>query len=531
MALEKQAWNGYRQEKTLSAGFLARDGDGRPVVLKRLDSFVDPRVPEWLAEAWHPGVPRCLGQTCDDTGTWYAVFSFLPGRTAQEILAGEPGGLPWQQVLPWLLQWARALVYLHQQNEQPLAHLDIKPDNLVIDERNRAGLIDFGAARFLQSDEERPPVAYAADTPQALTPQYAAPEQAGRGCGAGSDLYALGLTALVLLTGRSPERCRSLPVSQAAAHVPDALQSLLSRCLHADPGQRLDQADELAFALERIGRQSPEHTGETAVTREEAQPEPVRLAAPLLCVWDGPACGCELAACLAGSCDVLVIDANLLNPRADLLLGVPGHLYRNRPPGQSCGLEAALQAQQQGRLTPQLLRTLAQDTAISRVRLLAGTVKLEDYEYVHLDSLHQVIQTAQLLADLVLVLVNRTIFDAFTCLALLTADRIVVPLKAELGTFREVNRMVDFLISRHHLPLDRLHYVAFPSDRQHDLSGSTMAELCDNRLAGRISASVKRAAGRRTRPYAAALSDKNKAEYGRLVEQLDLPRLPRKGDT
>ena len=515
-------WTDYQQEKTLSAGFLARDGLGRQVVLKRLDSFVDPLVPEWLTEAWHPGIPRCLGQTCDETGTQYAVFTFLPGRTAGAILAEEAGGLPWQRVLPWLVQWARALVYLHQQNERALAHLDIKPDNLVVDGQDRAGLIDFGAARVINPGGEDQ-----AKTHQALTRQYAAPEQPTSRTSPGSDLYALALTALVLLTGDPPERCRCLAAGKLDADMPDDLKNLLSRCLHADPARRLEQAGELARALERVGRKDQADQPAEAM-RDEKPPEEARLAAPLLCVWDGPACGCELAAFLARSRDVLVIDANLLNPRADLLLGVPGHVYRVRTQDQTCGLAAALKAQQQGRLTPQALRSLTQETAVSRLRLLSGTVKLEDYEYVHLDSLHQVLKMAQLVTDLVMVLVNRTIFDAYTCLALMTADQIVLPLNADLGTFREVNRMVDFLISRHHLPIDRLHYVAFPYDPQRDLSGSTMAELCENHLSARISVCAKRTASRRTRPYAAALCEKNKTEYSRLADRLGLSRTPEK---
>ncbi|MDW7655573.1 MAG: protein kinase [Bacillota bacterium] len=540
----------YELETRLCSGCLVRDiQDGMRYVHKPIVSFVDPAVPEQLADVWHAGIPRCLGQTVDEDGTAYCIFEYINGVPLTDTINHNPGGIDPGVWLPWMIQWSQMLSYLHLQREFPLVHLDIKPANLIVDRQSDVGLIDFGAARLLDGRECSGPL----KGKQAMTMNYAAPELvAGTPC-PGSDLFALGLVMLVLLTGKKPEECRDKPLSASVSGQPAALQTLIGKCLHSDPAMRYNQADALISDLKmiydqlkieqtdnacdlKIDDKGVQQDGQSGVQisakgAADGQVREERLPAPLLCVWDGAACGCELAAVLAERHSVLVIDANLLNPRADLLLGHPHRFYRDQSKIRLNGLDLAMQAEQQGRLTPQLLTTLARDTSVSRVRLLDCTNQLDDYEYCHLDSLHQTLKWARLIADLVIVLCTRSVFDAFTCLCLLAADKVVIPLAGDVGSFREVKRSLEFLSARNYLEQNRLAFVAFPYNKQTDLSRGTMNELSDGRLAGVISEQrQRRLRGCGAVPYAACLSDANKKEYRSLIAQFDLLRQERKGD-
>jgi hypothetical protein len=535
--------NRYRLERPWHDSWLAEDTvEGVSCVLKPAGAFIDRDVPAWLARTWHPGIPRCLGQIDSPEENWL-LFEYLPGRSLAEQAEASGGRLSLPVLLPPLIRLAGLLSFLHQQEDRPLVHLDIKPANLILDACGQIALIDFAAAQFLPAGNQQGDASGAVphDRPAgrwALTPEYAAPELlVGRPC-PGSDLYALGVTLLVLLTGTTAAACRSLPLPELLPGLPESLHRIIGRCLHADPEQRYAQGDELACdllaATEMLQHGFPAHIQSLDPT--VAAPDDVagrlsgqHLPAPIISIWDGPECGCELAAVIAEDRDVVVIDANLLNPRADLLLGLRGGSRRLFPEHVVSGLDRVMREEQQGHLDPSLLETLLQTTGLPRVRLLAANEGLEHYELYQLDSLYQILKLARLTADLVIVLCNRIVFDAFTCLCLLAADQILVPLGGDVGSFREVNRNVDFLAARHPLRRDRLNYVAFPYSSRTDLSWGTMDELCGGRLVGCVSERpARRSMKSGAVPYAAALDRINRQEYRGLIKRIKLTDLQRR---
>jgi hypothetical protein len=129
-------------------------------------------------------------------GSWYyIVMEYLEGRTLAQIIH-QQGRLPSDETLSILHQLAEALNYAHQSK---LIHRDIKPGNIVIDSVGLATLTDFGVARAAQETK--------LTTTGALigTPQYMSPEQArGEEVDHRTDIYALGVVAYEMLTGRAP---------------------------------------------------------------------------------------------------------------------------------------------------------------------------------------------------------------------------------------------------------------------------------------------------------------------------------------
>jgi serine/threonine protein kinase len=103
------------------------------------------------------------------------------------------------ELLPWVGQLCEALAYIHE--EAGLVHRDIKPSNLLLDERDRLKLSDFGISGSLTESFTR----LTGEHPSAGTPAYMSPEQAcGKAPHPSDDLYALGATLYELLSGQPP---------------------------------------------------------------------------------------------------------------------------------------------------------------------------------------------------------------------------------------------------------------------------------------------------------------------------------------
>ncbi|HBP37488.1 MAG TPA: hypothetical protein DD640_01875, partial [Clostridiales bacterium] len=351
-----------RQTAWLAADRLS----GRQCLIKPKASFTDPRVAAWLGQVWHSGLPRLLGELDGSGHEPCFIFEYLAGRTLDELASENQGRITLKRLMPLLVQAARILAFMHQQNEVCILHLDIKPENLLLNEQDQISLIDFGAARLMTSGPSDTTEGQAQNPVDrlALTPDYAAPELLAGYPGPGCDLYALGLTALHLLTGLPPSACRSRPLPELVKDLPGGLQRLIGSLLHTDAAIRSCHASELAAGLsaelkaeldladheDRREKSTAASVAEqTAALKQPAavhdspadlpsecptdnqpsidnQPDSetgrqygpaADLAkAPVLCVWDGAELGCELAAVVAADyhSQILVIDTDLLNP-------------------------------------------------------------------------------------------------------------------------------------------------------------------------------------------------------------------------
>ena len=122
-------------------------------------------------------------------------MTFIKGKPLSKILELE-GPLPPNRVKRYFLQVADALKAVHSVN---LLHRDIKPANIIIDQQDRAILIDFGATREFVAGKTR-------EMSVTLTPGYAPLEQYSYRSKRwpSTDLYALCASMYELLTGELP---------------------------------------------------------------------------------------------------------------------------------------------------------------------------------------------------------------------------------------------------------------------------------------------------------------------------------------
>lgn len=521
----------YRLIKQLQTAWLAIDQtNGQQVLIRRSADFADRSVGNWLGQIWHAGLPRMLETLQNSEDEECFVFEYLEGQPLNLLAAGSGRKMPLERLLPLISQVARILSFMHQESELPVLHLDLKPDHILVDEQGRAKLIDFGASIILRSKQAEE--GENQKTQIALTPDYAAPEiSAGKPC-PGSDLFSLGMTMLHLATGQSPETCRNRPLPELMTGFPVGLQRLISRCLLSDPLARYAEADELACDLEAINLTEipePEIIIESSAKIEPELTTFSHMPAPLICIWDGAEFGCEMAAVLAERGRVLVIDADLLSPRADTLLGVKTSQMQVGGIADLSGLDLALTEAQRGHLDLGRLARLIQPTRIDGVGALTSQAGLDHYEYFDLDSLDKLLRLSRLVCDQVIVLCSRFVFDAFTCLCLQTATRVLVPLAGNSGSFRQCRRDIEYMTARQQLVRSKILFVAFGYNPQTDLSRGTLDALCDGRLAGCISERNKRRTMKNgALPYAASLDQISIHEYQMLIRNIRLPETIRK---
>jgi serine/threonine protein kinase len=196
------------------------------------------------------------------SGAIYIVMELLEGQDFRTVLQ-EQGTLPEREAVAYALQVCHALEDAHGLG---IIHRDLKPQNLFLTRRPRGGsilkVLDFGVSKLDPSQFDAAPLT--GPDGAVGTPRYMAPEQwsGASQVDARSDLWALGMILYEMLTGavphdrRRPEERRALLLAGAIPSLrtlrPDitpAVETVVLRCLRADPDKRWRSARRLAAAL------------------------------------------------------------------------------------------------------------------------------------------------------------------------------------------------------------------------------------------------------------------------------------------
>ena len=266
--------NRYRILKTLGRGgfgetYLTEDThmpSRRKCVLKQLKPIVkQPKTPLWMKERFqreaaileelgdgHKQIPQ-LYAYFSEKDKFYLVQEWIEGLTLDQYWS-EEGNLHRDQVRQILLQLLPVLEYVHSRH---IIHRDIKPDNIILHQGdNLPFLIDFGAVKEAIATE----INHNSDSIYSAsigTPGYMSSEQAAGRPIYSSDLYSLGLTAIFLLTGKSPHELETDPRNgeiiwrEHAFNLDDDLGAILDRATRFHPRDRFSTVQEMLAALKQ----------------------------------------------------------------------------------------------------------------------------------------------------------------------------------------------------------------------------------------------------------------------------------------
>lgn len=194
----------------------------------------------------------------EDDGDLFLVMELVEGRTLREVIHADAPLTP-RAALDILEPVAGALGLAHGAG---LLHRDVKPENVIIRDDGQVKVADFGLARAVTAAT----TAVTGASTVLGTVSYLSPEQVEQGASdARSDVYALGIVAFEMLTGRKPFEGDSpihvayqhvhgqVPApSTLVSHVPPAADELVRRMTSRSPGERPADGREVADLVRTV---------------------------------------------------------------------------------------------------------------------------------------------------------------------------------------------------------------------------------------------------------------------------------------
>ena len=242
----------------MSRVFLGRDEVlDRPVAVKVVEpDSEDPEVGlrfqregRAAARLSHPNIVQVYDageDELDGNRVSYIVMEYVPSGDFRDMM-DKHGQLPETMLSRVGADVAAGLAHAH---ERGIVHRDVKPHNVLIDDRGSPKLADFGIARALDGTTSH----NRADS-YLGTADYSSPEQLrGERVTAKSDVYSLGATLYHAAVGRAPFSGNSIevanqhilkvpePPGQRGARISEELEALILDCLAKDPSRRPDAA-------------------------------------------------------------------------------------------------------------------------------------------------------------------------------------------------------------------------------------------------------------------------------------------------
>ena len=262
-------------QRIVALKVLPRRAMQSPSAIKRFEREV-----RAAARLMHPNIVTAY-DAGEQEGIHYLVMEYVDGKDLAAILA-EQGPLAVAQAIDYTAQAAKGLAFAHSEG---IVHRDIKPGNLLVDEKGTVKILDMGLARMGSAGGQA-----GSDDSESLTTSgqvmgtcdYMAPEQAEDTHGADhrADVYSLGCTLYRLLTGRKPYEGetmirillahREAPIPSLCAARPDvpaSLDAVYQKMMAKTPEERYQSMSEVIDALE------------ACVTTREPVPPPVVVGA------------------------------------------------------------------------------------------------------------------------------------------------------------------------------------------------------------------------------------------------------------
>jgi uncharacterized protein YndB with AHSA1/START domain/tRNA A-37 threonylcarbamoyl transferase component Bud32 len=202
-----------------------------------------------LARLRHPYIV-----TVHDVGKvdqlYYLVMEYVEGQSLRQLLSEK--SVAEQDAVEFVPQMAEALQHAH---ESGVVHRDIKPENVLVDDRGRVRLVDFGLATlFGPAARPSADAELVAGTPGYMAPeQYTSPESVDHR----ADIYSTGVVFYEMLAGCRPSPDREPPSRKAATD--PRLDPIVLRAIEKDRQRRQQAARELHAEVTALSR-TPEST-------------------------------------------------------------------------------------------------------------------------------------------------------------------------------------------------------------------------------------------------------------------------------
>jgi eukaryotic-like serine/threonine-protein kinase len=239
-----------RLERQVAVKLLAEHLADEPAFVSRFQ-----REAQAAARLVHPNIVQVFDSGRDEqSGQYFIVMEYIEGSSCAEILRDQ-GWVEVDEGLNIIEQACEGLGYAHRHG---VVHRDVKPGNLLRSREGEVKLADFGIAKATEQSS-------ITQVGSVLgTAAYLAPEQArGEEAGPSADIYALGVVAYQLISGRLPYEATSLtelalkqqqeeppPLDTLVAAVTPELADAIGIALALDPRDRYQTARDMRRGLQ-----------------------------------------------------------------------------------------------------------------------------------------------------------------------------------------------------------------------------------------------------------------------------------------
>jgi serine/threonine protein kinase len=467
-------------------------------VAKGVSLFSDHQAVHALEKTYHPSLPRCFGKCFVPVVQQECyLFEYVEGVSLRNYDFNNS-----EEIIKLFASLFELLNFMQMMLDNPLMHLDIKPDNIIIKSNGIPVLIDFDSACCDQS------------CVRSCTHDYAAPEhRAGKPTPA-SDVFSLSLVLVELLIDMRPENILGEALNSIELPLSRQSANLIKRGLASDSQYR-PNADELAAALKYSVDQfnSLENSDEEGTDFVDDN--------QLICVWQSAELACELASFISSrQPNVLMIDANWLDPRADLLLGLAEISKKHMSSTLTRYLDHALVCAADNALDSKKLMSLVRQTAIPGLWVLSPSGRYDFYEKDMVEAFSRLLVLARQCFNRIVIAAGSIVYDDLTCLALATSDAVLTGVSANTADMRSVGRLVAFARINNLADISKFWFVAHDYQKKCDLSISLLREICQEKILRPVTFCKRRRKSRgSSHPYALNLTRANRSEYAAICRK------------
>lgn len=259
--------------------FLATDNtNNTKVVVKALQLK---GLPEWkilelfereantLKSINHHNIPKYIDyfkEEKEDDIIYYLIYEYVDGDSLEELIS-KGYRFSYHEVVDIMIKVLEILKYLHSKTP-PIIHRDINPNNIIMKSDKSIYLVDFGAVKILSTAEMNNGTTFIG------TYGFIPLEQMTGEAYPQSDLYALGMTAIKLISGESPGKLPmvDLKPDYKKGESKNSVDRVIDLMIEPDINKRKITADDILETLQRIQHQaSPDNNS----TQMDDYPEPV----------------------------------------------------------------------------------------------------------------------------------------------------------------------------------------------------------------------------------------------------------------